>query len=54
MFDRATITFDMRTRVGPMNRVLHGVQMSTWDGTILRATQANHIGTLCGHLCKHG
>jgi len=48
------LPFEFRTRVGPMNRVLHEVQMPTWEGTILRAKQAKHIGTLCGHLCKHG
>jgi len=33
-----------------MNHVLHEIQMPTLEGTISRAKQANHIGTLCGHL----
>jgi len=48
------LPFAFRTWVGPINHVLHEVQMPTWEATILRAKQANHIGTLCGHLCKHG
>jgi len=33
--------FAFKTRVGPMNQVLHDVQMPTWEGTILRGKQAN-------------
>ena len=40
------LSFAFRSRVGPMNHVLHDVQMPTWEGTILREKQANHIGTL--------
>ena len=36
------LPFAFRTRVGPMNHVLHEVQMPTWEGTILRGKQANH------------
>jgi len=37
------LPFVFRTRVGPTNHVLHEVQMPTWEETILRAKQANHI-----------
>ena len=33
--------FAFRTQVGPMNHVLHEVQMPTWEGTIMRGKQAN-------------
>jgi len=36
------LPFAFRTRVGPVNHVLHEVQMPTWEGTILRGKQANH------------
>ena len=31
-----------RTRLGPMNHVLHEVQMPTWEGATFRGKQANH------------
>jgi len=34
--------------------IIHHVQIPTWEGAILRGKQANHIGTLYGHLCRHG
>jgi len=53
MAETIKLPFAFRTRVDPMNHVLHEVQMPTWEGTILRGEQANHcIETLCGHLCK--
>jgi len=36
------LPFAFRTRVGPMNHVLHEVQMPTWEGAILKGKQANH------------
>ena len=36
------LPFTFRTRVGPMNHVLHDIQMPTWEGAILRGKQANH------------
>ena len=35
------LPFACRTRVGPMNYVLHEVQMPTREGTILRGKRAN-------------
>jgi len=35
------LPFGFRTRVGPMNHVLHEIQMPTWGGAILRGKQAN-------------
>jgi len=49
------LPFAFRTGVGPMNHVLHEVQMPTWEAAILRGKQANHcIETLHGDLCKDG
>jgi len=50
------LPFAYQTRLGPMNHV----GPITWgpDANMGRnnfeAKQANHIGTLYGHLCKHG
>jgi len=45
-----------RTRVGPMNHILHELQMPTWKGQFWRGKQANHckvcMYTRRGHLCK--
>jgi len=37
------LPFAFRTRLGPMNHVLHEVQMPTWEGAILRGKQANYF-----------
>jgi len=47
----------LRTRVGPRNHVLDGVQIPPREGIILRGQRGVllwSIGTLCGHLCKNG
>jgi len=41
MTETSKLPFAFWTRVGPMNHVLHEVQMPTWEGTILRGKQAN-------------
>jgi len=46
------LPFAFRTRMGPMNHILHEVQMPTWEGAILRAKQT--IETLRGDVCKDG
>jgi len=38
----AKLPFAFRTRVGPMNHVLHEVQMPTWEGAILTGETANY------------
>ena len=34
--------FGLRTRVGPVNDVLDGVQISPWEAAILRGEGASH------------
>jgi len=36
------LPFALRTRVGPMNHVLHDVYRPTWEGAILSGKQADH------------
>jgi len=48
------LPFAFRTRVGPMNHVLHEVQMPTWEEAILRGNRQTIVNnkTLRSHLCK--
>jgi len=36
------LPFGFRTRVGPRNHELHGVQIPSWEGVILKGKWANH------------
>jgi len=40
---KVKLPFAFRTRVGPMNHVLHEVQMPTWEGAILRGDRQTII-----------
>jgi len=40
--------FRLRTRVGPGNHALDGVQISSWEGAVLRGKGASHCKVL-GH-----
>jgi len=48
------IPFEFRTRVGPMNRALDGVQIPHGRGNfeVERRTIVKYTDT-CGHLCKN-
>jgi len=57
MAEPIKMLFRLRTRVGPRNRILDGVQIPFHERGNFEEEKGGsiaNVGTLCGHLCKNG